>query len=217
MSFIDLYCEEFTASLASKEAAVGGAPALIGAIGMALCAMVGNITVGRRKYIGAEAVPDAEVEALLEKGKRLRDRILTLVDEDARVFEPLAQAVAISEDDSRREKFMEYALTKVCAAPLEMMGCCGAALELLSKLLERGGAVPVSDIGVGAVCCKAALIGASMNVYINSALLVDKGAARSIETTADTLLAKHSPIADKISEEVMRRIRLEGVSDGRII
>ena len=219
MSLIELYCEAFTETLASKESAAGegGASALIGAIGMVLCAMVGNATVGRRKYAKSETAADADVEEMLEKGKKLRDWLLELVEEDAKAFETLAQALTISEDDPRRARFMEYALTKVCTTPLEMMRCCGCALELLSELIVRERSVPVSDIGVGAACCKAALVGASMNIYINSASLMDRETAKSMENTADMLLGKYAPIADKISEEVMRRIRSGGITNATII
>lgn len=44
-------CLDFTEILASKAPVPGGggAAALVGALGIALCSMVGNLTVGRKK------------------------------------------------------------------------------------------------------------------------------------------------------------------------
>ena len=207
MNFIKLSSEEFTEILASREAVPGGggASALVGAIGVALCSMVGNLTVGRKKYAEVEA----DVYTMLEKGKRVREKLLALVDEDAVAFGPLAKAYAIPKDDPSRAAIMEEVLQKACVAPLEMMRCCGEALDLLSEMLEKGSITLVSDVGCGAVCCKAALVGASMNIYINTGSLMDKSMVVSIESEADALLSKYNPIADRISEEVLRRIRKE--------
>ena len=45
-------CESFAEVLASKESVPGGggAAALVGALGVALCSMVGNFTTGKKKY-----------------------------------------------------------------------------------------------------------------------------------------------------------------------
>ena len=90
MDFTKQSCEAFVEVLASKEPVPGGggASALAGAIGTALCSMVGNLTVGRKKYAAVEA----DVYVILKKAKKLQDRLIALVEEDAVVFEPLAKA-----------------------------------------------------------------------------------------------------------------------------
>lgn len=207
MDFTKQSCEAFVEVLASKEPVPGGggASALVGAIGTALCSMVGNLTVGRKKYAAVEA----DVYVILEKAKKLQNRLIDLVDEDAKVFEPLAKAYSIPKDDPNRTAIMEEVLQKACVAPLEMMRCCCESLDLLSEMLEKGSVTLVSDVGVGAVCCKAALVGASMNIFINSGSLADKSTVTSIENEADSMLEKYCTVADEISNEVMRRIRKE--------
>jgi formiminotetrahydrofolate cyclodeaminase len=205
MDFTEQSCAAFVEVLASKEPVPGGggASALIGAIGTALCSMVGNLTVGRKKYAAVEA----DVYVILKRAKKLQDRLIALVDEDAKVFEPLAKAYSIPKDDPGRAAIMEEVLQKACVAPLEMMRCCCESLDLLSELLEKGSTTLVSDVGVGAVCCKAALMGASMNIFINTQSLADKSTVESIENEADSMLEKYGPVADEISREVTRRIR----------
>jgi len=207
MDFTKQSCEEFVQILASKEPVPGGggASALVGAVGTALCSMVGNLTVGRKKYAAVEA----DVYKILDKAKNLQGRLIDLVDEDAKAFEPLAKAYSIPKDEPNRAAIMEEVLQKACMAPLEMMRCCCESLDLLAEILEKGSVTLVSDVGVGSVCCKAALVGASMNIFINSQSLADKSTAESIENEADSMLEKYCTVADEISNEVMRRIRKE--------
>lgn len=205
MDFVEQSCQSFTEILASKEPVPGGggASALVGAIGIALCSMVGNLTIGRKKYAAVEA----DVKQMLDKGEVLRKKLLALVDEDAHAFEPLSKAYAIPKDDPERDTVMSAALEKACAAPLNMMHCCAEALDLLSEMLDKGSVLLVSDVGCGAAFCKAALVAASMNVFINTGSLKDKVKSGAMENEADELLKKYNGIADYIINEVERRIR----------
>ena len=202
---VSMSCTEFTEILASKAPVPGGggAAALVGALGTALCSMVGNLTVGRKKYANVEA----DVYDILEKSKVVQARLLALVDEDAKAFEPLSKAYAIPKDDPKYTETMENVLRTACVAPLEMMKCCCDAIDLLAEMLEKGSVTLVSDVGVGAVCCKAALIGASMNIFINTKSLSDKRNTATIENEADAMLGKYCALADEISNSVMKRLR----------
>jgi formiminotetrahydrofolate cyclodeaminase len=57
---MELSCEEFCAKLASKDPVPGGggSAALVGALGTALAAMVGNLTIASPKY--AQFQPEIE-------------------------------------------------------------------------------------------------------------------------------------------------------------
>ena len=63
-------CQAFLDALASKAPVPGGggASALVGALGAALCTMVGNYTVGKKKYAQVEE----DVKALMAKAEDLR-------------------------------------------------------------------------------------------------------------------------------------------------
>ena len=90
-------CQSFLDALASKAPVPGGggASALVGALGTALCTMVGNYTVGKEKYAEVEE----DVKALMAKAEDIRARLLALVDTDAEAFEPLSKAYTIPKDD----------------------------------------------------------------------------------------------------------------------
>ena len=198
-------CEEFSQVLASRAAVPGGGgvSALVGAFGAALCSMAGNLTLGRKKYAAVE--PD--IRRMLAKGERIQNRLLELVDEDAQSFEPLSRAYSIPKDDPNRAEVLEKVTVGACQAPLAMMESICEAIELLEEMLEKGSVMLVSDVGCGALCCRAALESAALNVFVNTRTLRDRDAAAALERRADALLAEFVPRAAAVAEEVRRRLR----------
>jgi len=205
MKFIDKSCAEFVEVLASKAAVPGGggASALVGAVGMALGSMVGNLTLGKKKYADVEA----DIAALLDKAAALQAELLHLIDEDAVVFEPLSKAYGIPKDDPTREQVMEDALKLACTVPLDIMRLSARAIELQDEFAKKGSVLALSDAGVGVIFCKAAMQGASLNVFINTGAMTDRGYAGSIEAEADALIAKYCVLADEIYDSVTKRLR----------
>ena len=205
MSFVKASCTEFVDVLASKAAVPGGggASALVGAVGMALGSMVGSLTVGKKKYADVEA----DIIALMDKATGLQAELLRLVDEDAVVFEPLSKAYGIPKEDPTREKVMEDALRLACSVPMDIMRACAQAIDLQAEFAAKGSALAISDAGVGVAFCKSALMGASLNVFINTKAMTDKAFASSLEKEADDLLSKYCALADEIYASVVARLR----------
>ena len=73
----------------------GGASAYCGALGSALLSMVGNLTVGKKKYADVED----EVQAHLDQLNEVREELFDLVERDAAAFAPLAQAFKLPKKD----------------------------------------------------------------------------------------------------------------------
>jgi len=205
MKFINKPCDEFIEVLSSKAAVPGGggASALVGSVGIALGAMVGNLTVGKKKYADVEA----DILELLDKAAALQSELLRLVDEDAVVFEPLSKAYGIPKEDPTREQVMEDALKLACTVPMDIMRLCARAIELHDEFAKKGSVLALSDAGVGAIFCKSALQGASLNVFINTQSMLDRNYANSIESEADAILGKYTVMADGIFNSVTGRIR----------
>ena len=201
-------CRDFAEVLASKASVPGGggAAALAGALGTALCSMVGNFTVGKKKYAAVEA----DVQKMLTQAETLREKLLDLVDADARAFEPLSKAYAIPKEDPTHDAVLEEATLRACEAPMEMVRCCGRAIDMLEEMLNKGSVMLVSDVGCGALLCGAAMESAAMNVYINTGSLRDRDRAKSMETEVDAMLAAYVPKAEEIAKAVNLRIRKEG-------
>ena len=196
-------CGAFLDALASKAPVPGGggASALAGALGAALCTMVGNFTVGKKKYAAVEE----DVKALMARAEDIRARLLAQVDADAAAFEPLSRAYAIPKDDPTRGEVMEHCLRDAAAAPMEILRLCCQALDLHREMLDKGSVIMLSDVGTGAVLCRGALLGATLNVKVNTKSMADRAYAAGLDTEADGLTGKYTKLADEIFTAVMGR------------
>ena len=209
MGFTKNTCEEFVDVLASKAPVPGGggASALVGAIGMALGNMVGSLTVGKKKYADVEA----DIIALKEKATALQADFLRLVDADAEAFEPLSKAYGMpketEEQKAEKARVMAIVLKDACAVPMEIMEKCCEAIEVIVEFAAKGSKLAISDAGVGAAFCKAALKGASLNVYINTKSMADREYAEELNKKADAMLEKYTKIADETFDSVLSRLK----------
>ena len=197
--------ESFTEVLASSAPVPGGggASALAGAIGIALGDMVGELTVGKKKYAHVEE----EVKELMVRAQALREKFLTLIDGDAEAFAPLAKAYGIPKDDPERPIIMEQALKTACSVPMEIMRACAEAIDIIGEFARKGSRLAVSDAGCGAALCRAAMQAASLNVYINTKSMKDRETARALESEADVLLAQYTAKGEAVFNDVMNSIR----------
>ena len=193
-------CRKFVEVLASNAPAPGGggAAALVGAIGTALGNMVGSLTVGKKKYADVEA----EILALKAKCDQLQKELLDQVEADDKGFVPLAKAYGIPKDDPNRDAILEEATVTACAVPMHIMELCCQALDCIAVFAAKGSRLAVSDAGCGAVCCKAALQAASLNVFINTKSLKNRETASELNRQANLMLNKYCDLADDIFNEV---------------
>ena len=201
--------QEFIKVLSSKAAVPGGggACAYVAAAGMALGAMVANLTTGKKNY----AQYQEEIEELLSKTEQLSKELMTYMDKDAESFEPLSKAYGLPKDTKEQQKYkdvvMEKALKEASLTPVALMEKILEALKILERLSVVGSRLAISDVGAGVQLCKAALNGASLNVFINTKLMKDTETAEELNTRTDALLIEGNELADRIYEEVVDAIR----------
>ena len=102
--------QEFIEVLSSKAAVPGGggACAYVAAAGMALGAMVANLTTGKKKY----AQYQEEIEELLSKAEQLSKELMTYMDKDAESFEPLSKAYGLPKDTKEQQEYKEAVMEK---------------------------------------------------------------------------------------------------------
>ena len=193
-------CRKFVEVLASNAPAPGGggAAALVGAIGTALGNMVGSLTVGKKKYADVEE----EILALKAKCDALQTRLLDQVEADDKGFVPLAKAYGIPKDDPNRDAILEDATITACGVPMHIMELCCEAIDCIAVFAAKGSRLAVSDAGCGAVCCKAALQAASLNVFINTKSLKNREVAEEMNARANGMLRKYCAMADEIFNTV---------------
>ncbi len=197
-------CQSFLDALASKAPVPGGggASALVGALGTALCTMVGNYTVGKEKYAEVEE----DVKALMAKAEDIRARLLALVDADAEAFEPLSKAYAIPKDDPNREAVMEQCLRDAAATPMEILRLSCQAIDLHREMLDKGSVMMLSDVGTGVIFCQSALYGAALNVRVNTKSMTDRTFAKAMDEETDALVEQYGTIARQVYNVVLGRL-----------
>ncbi len=205
----DKSCMEFLNALASAAPVPGGggASASVGATGVALGSMVANLTLGKKKY---ENVQD-DIKRILSKAETLRNELAILIEKDAEVFEPLSKAYGLpkntDEEKTFKEETMEKALKIACSVPFEIMEKALQAMELHEELATKGTKIAISDVGVGVLFCKSALMGASLNVFINTKLMKDRTFAENINKQVEAMLTDGITKADRIYKDVEASIK----------
>lgn len=201
--------EEFITSLSSKSPVPGGggASALGGAIGSSLGSMVGNLTIGKKKY----AAVQEDIQLLLEKLSNNTEELLLLMDKDAAAFEPLSKAYSLpketEEEKLQKEQIMEEALYQASLVPLEIMEKAYEGILLQEELSEKGTRIAISDVAVGVMFLRSALLGAFINVRINTKSMKNRELANQLNQRTEKLRQIGVEKADAIFEQIALQLQ----------
>ena len=207
----DLTVSSFLEKLSSKSPTPGGggAAGLGGAVGAALGKMVVNLTIGKKRYADVEE----EMQSILTKLAHLEQEFLRLAEEDAVVFAPLAEAYLLpsgtEEEKRNKEKILEGHLLAASLVPLAVMERSLEALDSMEILANKGSRMAVSDVGVGVQFIRAALLGAKMNVFINTKTMVQREKARELNAMAETMAGTGISRAEAIYTQVEAALKTE--------
>jgi glutamate formiminotransferase / formiminotetrahydrofolate cyclodeaminase len=179
---IDLTVKGFANLTASEAPAPGGGSvaAYLGALGVSLATMVANLSSHKRGWDDRWE----EFSDWAEKGQKLKDELLFLVDEDTRAFNQIMDAFSLPKK-SDNEKFIRHQAIQEASkyamqVPLRVMKVSLESMELIEAMAKEGNPNSVSDAGVGALCARSAVMGAFLNVKINASGVEDKEIASSM-------------------------------------
>lgn len=179
---VDLPVRGFVEETAAESAAPGGGSvaALLGALGAALGTMVANLSSHKRGWDERWE----EFSCWAEDGQRRKDELLALVDEDTRAFDRVMAALALPKDTEAEKAARSAALAEAnlgaLMVPWRVMQAAHGCFGLLQAMAEQGNPASASDAGVGALCARAAVRGAWLNVRTNVAGVRDHGAISGI-------------------------------------
>ena len=179
---VKMTLKEFVNETASESPAPGGGSiaAYAGAMGVALGTMVANLSSHKRGW-------DSKWKTFSDwavKGQGIKDKLIDLVDSDTAAFNAIMDAVKMpknsDEEQLVRKQAMEDATKNAIEVPLDVMKTAFQSYELLMAMAKEGNPNSASDAGVGALCTKAAVEGAFMNVKINLPGIVDEDYKKNI-------------------------------------
>lgn len=196
---LSAFCEELGSRAPTPGG--GGASAAAAALAASLGAMVGNLTVGKKKYADVEY----EMIELTEKAGVLSRKLLSMIDEDAAAFEPLSKAYALPKDAPGRDDIMEACLRRAADAPLGILRLCCEVIELQEQFAQKGSVLAVSDAATGAVLAWGAMYGAAVNVKVNTKLMQRRDYAEEINREVDARVEVYRKRAEKVYEDIYGR------------
>lgn len=208
MEIKDASVETFLAELGSKASTPGGgsAAAVMGGVGAALVSMVCHLTIGKKKYAGAEA----ELTDVLAKADGLRERLVAAIEEDVEAFDAVMAAYGRPKDteaqQGERKQAIQAALRLATDAPLACARLCREVIDLAAVVSEKGNAAVISDGGVAVLAAYAALRSAALNVYVNAKVLEDRGFAEAKLRELDGLIGESGRKAEATYEAVKTRL-----------
>lgn len=190
----------FTEETASESAAPGGGSvaALAGALGASLGTMVANLSSHKRGWDDRWE----EFSDWAEKGKFYYNALLSCVDEDTQAFNQVMEAFGLPKsteaEKQKRKSAIQTATLHAMLVPLKVMQLACDSMEVMVAMAQIGNPNSVSDAAVGAICARAAVRGAWLNVKINAGGLDDKDKVEEILADAAEIAAKAQILEEEI-------------------
>ncbi len=187
---------------ASESPAPGGGSisAYAGALGAALTTMVANLSAGKSGWEDKYQY----FSDFAERGQTLKKTLLNLVDADTAAFNGIMEAFKLpksTEDEVKVRKAAIKNATRVAIEiPYAVMEQAVQVFELADVMVREGNQNSLSDAAVGALCAKAAVKGAYLNVRINTKDFEDP-------EFVNEMLEKAQIISDKADAEEARIIQ----------
>ena len=189
---VDMTCAAFADETASESPAPGGGSisAYMGALGASLATMVANLSSHKPGW-------DDRWEFFsqwAEKGQAIKNQLIALVDEDTNAFNKIMDALGLpkktEEEKEIRKQAIEDASKYAIEVPFKTMEVAYSAFEVVEAMVNDGNPASVSDAGVGAMCCRSAVMGAFLNVKINAAGIKDREFAEKMVKAGAEIEAK---------------------------
>jgi glutamate formiminotransferase / formiminotetrahydrofolate cyclodeaminase len=172
----------FANETASESPAPGGGSisAYVGALGASLATMVANLSSHKRGWDERwEEFSDAA-----ERGQKIKDALLRMVDEDTDAFNLIMLAYGLPkttpEEKMVRKVAIQAGTRTAIEVPFKVMQLSFESFPLIKQMVETGNPNSITDAGVGALCARAAVRGAFMNIQVNTSGLDDKAYAEQV-------------------------------------
>ncbi len=176
---VDMNLVAFANETASESPAPGGGSvaAYSGAMGISLATMVANLSSHKRGWDERWE----EFSKWAEKGQKLKDELLFLVDEDTIAFNKIMDAFGLAkgndEEKEIRQQAIQDASKYAIEIPFRVMQKSLESMEVIKAMVEIGNPNSVTDAAVGGLCARTAVMGAYLNVKINASGIDDKSFA----------------------------------------
>jgi len=204
----DKKIKTFLDTLASKSPTPGGgsAAAVVGAMSAALLSMVGNLTIGKEKYLDVED----DIKNLLKKTEILRADFEELIEKDVDAFNQFMAVMKLpketKEQKENRSKKMQIALIEAANVPLEIARKSFEVLNICQEVAAKGNKNVISDAGAGAILAEAAFESAILNVKVNLGMIKEEKIKKNLTKEIEKLNNLVKGEKDKAIVAVLEKI-----------
>ncbi|HXB93485.1 MAG TPA: glutamate formimidoyltransferase [Puia sp.] len=205
---VQMPLSDFADETASESPAPGGGSiaAYVGALGAALATMVANLSSHKKGWDDRWK----EFSDWAEKGQRYKEELVRLVDADTQAFNGIMAAFGLPkgnpEEKAIRHQAIQTATKIAIEIPFRVMQTAAGSMELIRAMAGTGNPNSVSDAGVGALCARAGVMGAFMNVRINAAGYEDKDFVNEIiargKKIEETTIEAEKDILQIVNEKI---------------
>jgi glutamate formiminotransferase/formiminotetrahydrofolate cyclodeaminase len=191
---------EFLDQLASADPTPGGgsAAAYAAASAAALVAMVGKVTLGKKKY--AEVEP--QMHQMIKQAEELKFQLQDAVAEDAASFDAFLQAVRLPKDSADqlaiRAAAMEAATLQAARVPYHSAELSLEVMKLALVAAKLGNSNAISDALSASALAAGGLKSAAANVRINIHNLEHPDAASDLITKVLYMVEESKKLEEKI-------------------
>ena len=205
---INMTLSGFANETASESPAPGGGSiaAYMGVLGISLATMVANLSSHKRGWDDRWE----EFSDWAAKGQHYKDALLNMVDEDTNAFNNIMDAFGLpknnKEEKSIRHNAIQAATKNAIEIPFKVMNLAFDSMVVIKAMAEIGNPNSVSDAGVGALGARSAVIGAYLNVKINTGDLDDKDYVKDILLKGAAIVEKTEKLEKEILEIVNSKI-----------
>ncbi len=199
---IDLNLTQFADETSSESPAPGGGSisAYVGSLGVSLGTMVANLSAHKRGWDDRWE----EFSDWADKGMEYQKQLLALVDDDTNAFNRIMDAFGFpkgnDQEKSIRKEAIQEATKYATEVPFKIVEISFKSMEIMMAMAEVGNPNSVTDAGVGALCARAAVRGALLNVKINAGGLDDTAWANDIISRGNKIQDQ----AEKLEVEIMK-------------
>jgi len=206
---VDMTCVAFANETASESPAPGGGSisAYMGALGASLATMVANLSSHKPGWDERWE----EFSDWAEKGQKIKDELLALVDEDTNAFNKIMNAFGLPKNSDQekaiRTQAIQEATKYATEIPFNTMEKALASFDVIKAMATTGNPNSVTDAGVGALCARSAVMGAFLNVKINASGLKDKDYVAEIIGKAEAMEQQAKTLEDEILKLVNEKIK----------
>ncbi len=209
---VDLSVRAFVEETAAESPAPGGGSvaAALGALGAALGTMVANLSAHKRGWDERWE----EFSDWAERGKRAHAELVALVDADTDAFNELMDAFRLpsgsDEEKQQKDAAVQAATLRAIEVPFRVMEVALESMDVALAMVSEGMPSSISDAGVAALCARSAVLGAYLNVRINSKDLTDSNARRDFLDRGAEIQRRARELEGRILDVVSEKVDAKG-------